>query len=50
LYGFPPSFVGWEVLVRQGDLDEGRRLLDLDPEHEFDDSESEQIEVDAERY
>lgn len=27
LYGFPPSFVGWEVLVREGDLEEARGLI-----------------------
>lgn len=27
LYGFPPSFIGWEVLVREGDFEEARALI-----------------------
>ena len=39
LYGFPPSFIGWEVLVRQGDVGRASELLgvDVDEESEVDD-------------
>lgn len=50
IYGFPPTFVGWDVLVRQGDIEEARRLLDLDPLPDNEEDEADAVSADAEPY
>lgn len=50
LYGFPPTFVGWNVLVRHGDMEEARRLIDLDPLPDAETDEPGAVVPDAERY